>query len=33
MVKFYLHRIKSGKMTLDEVPKKWKEAVEQALKE
>ena len=27
MVKFYVNRIKNGKMTLDEVPPKWREAV------
>ena len=27
MVKFYVERIKNGKMTLDEVPKRWHDAV------
>lgn len=27
MVKFYVERIKNGKMTLDEVPKRWRDAV------
>lgn len=31
MVKFYVNRIKSGKMTLEDVPKKWKEKVEAEL--
>ena len=28
MVKLYVFRIKAGKMTLEEVPKRWHEAVE-----
>ena len=31
MVKFYVNRIKQGKMTIDEVPGRWKEAVEKVL--
>lgn len=31
MVKFYVHRIRSGKMTLEEVPAKWRTAVEKEL--
>lgn len=31
MIKFYVNRIKSGKMTLEDVPKKWKAAVEAEL--
>ena len=27
MIKFYVLRIKTGKMTLDDVPEKWREAV------
>lgn len=33
MVKFYVNRIKQGKMTIDEVPGRWKEAVEKVLEE
>lgn len=33
MVAFYVNRIKKGKMTLDQVPEKWRAAVEEALKE
>lgn len=33
MVKFYVKRIKAGKMTLDEVPTLWREAVRKALEE
>ena len=33
MVKFYVTQIKLGKITLAEVPVKWREAVEQALAE
>lgn len=32
MVAFYVRRIKAGKMTLDEVPARWHDAVEEALK-
>ena len=31
MVQFYVNRIKKGKMTLEEVPMKWREAVREAL--
>ena len=31
MVKFYAERIKNGKITLDEVPKKWHEQVKEYL--
>jgi hypothetical protein len=31
MVEFYVKRIKKGKMTLEEVPPKWYEAVKEAL--
>lgn len=31
MVKFYVNRIKQGKMELKDVPPKWHEAVRQAL--
>lgn len=31
MVKFYVLRIKMGKMTLEDVPERWREAVRQAL--
>ena len=33
MVKFYVSRIKDGKMTLDQVPPKWYDKTESALKE
>ena len=33
MVNFYVRRIKAGKMTLDEVPARWYEAVKEALEE
>lgn len=33
MVKIYVRQIKAGKMTLDEVPEKWREAVREALDE
>lgn len=33
MVNFYVRRIKAGKMTLEEVPEKWREAVREALGE
>lgn len=32
MVDFYVRRIRKGKMTLEEVPPRWREAVEEALK-
>ena len=28
MVNFYVRRIRAGKMTLEEVPERWREAVE-----
>lgn len=31
MVNFYVKRILEGKMTIDEVPEKWREAVREAL--
>ena len=31
MVKFYANRIKNGKMTIEEVPERWREAVETEL--
>ena len=31
MVSFYVRRIKAGKMTLEEVPPRWHDAVEEAL--
>lgn len=33
MVKIYVHRIKNGTMTIDDVPQKWREAVRKALEE
>ena len=33
MVNFYVRRIKAGKMTLEEVPARWYEAVREALEE
>ena len=33
MVNFYVNRIKKGKMTIDNVPEKWREAVREALAE
>ena len=33
MVKFYVLRIKSGKMTLEDVPSKWRDEVKEALLE
>lgn len=33
MVKFYVLRIKMGKMTIEEVPTKWREKVRAALEE
>lgn len=33
MVKFYVNRIKKGKMTIEEVPQKWRAEVEKALNE
>ena len=31
MVNLYVKKIKAGKMTIDEVPDKWREAVRKAL--
>lgn len=31
MVNFYVKRIRAGKMTLEEVPDRWREAVAEAL--
>ena len=31
MVKFYVDRIKAGKMIVEQVPVKWREAVREAL--
>ena len=31
MVKIYVRRIKAGEMTIEEVPVRWREAVEAAL--
>lgn len=33
MAKIYARWIKSGKMTIDDVPERWREAVRQALEE
>ena len=33
MAKIYARRIKAGKMTIDDVPERWKEAVEKLLEE
>lgn len=33
MVAFYVKRIKAGKMTLEEVPPRWHDAVEAALED
>lgn len=33
MVAFYVKRIKEGKMTLEEVPERWREAVRKALED
>jgi hypothetical protein len=32
MVKLYVKKIKAGKMTIDQVPEKWRDAVREALK-
>lgn len=31
MVKFYVNRIRAGKMSIDQVPELWREAVREAL--
>ena len=33
MIKFYVDRIKKGKLTLDEIPAKWRDQVAAALGE
>ena len=33
MVNFYVKRIREDKMTLEEVPERWRAAVEEALKD
>lgn len=33
MVKIYVYMIKSGKMTIDDVPDKWREEVRKVLEE
>lgn len=33
MVRFYVDRIKAGKMTIEQVPVRWRAAVEEALGE
>mgnify|MGYP007130690523 CR=1 FL=1 len=33
MVNFYVYRIKKGKMTLEDVPPRWREAVAEKLAE
>ena len=33
MAKIYARRIKAGKMTIEDVPERWKEAVEKLLVE
>ena len=33
MVKLYVKRIREGKMALEEVPPRWHDAVEEALKD
>lgn len=33
MIAFYVDRIRRGKMTLEQVPVRWREAVERALEE
>ena len=33
MVKFYVDRIRAGKMTIEQVPARWRAAVEEALGE
>lgn len=32
MIKLYIKKIKEGKMTIDDVPEKWREAVREALR-
>ena len=33
MVKIYVRKIKAGEMTIDDVPQRWRKAVEEALEE
>jgi hypothetical protein len=33
MVQLYVKRIRAGLMTIDDVPQRWRKAVEEALKE
>lgn len=33
MVKFYVDRIRAGKLTIEQVPARWRQAVEEALGE
>ena len=33
MVKIYVRKIRSGEMTIDEVPERWREAVRECLEE
>lgn len=33
MIRFYVDRIQAGKMTLEQVPARWREAVRKALEE
>ena len=33
MVKFYVRQIKAGKMTLEDVPARWHDAVKEALED
>ena len=33
MVRIYVRKIRAGKMTIDDVPQRWRKAVEEALEE
>lgn len=33
MVKIYVRKIRAGQMTLEDIPERWREAVEAALEE
>ena len=33
MIQFYVNRIRAGKMTIEQVPEKWRSSVQQALNE
>lgn len=33
MIKFYVDRIRKGRMTIDQVPEKWRAAVQKELSE